>query len=391
MGLPEVERILNAMHSKGKKEMVVYLALWLILYVAPAASLFVRMIDNPGTAFDWREVLGVWKVMTLFFALFLVHDIFVSPLLLRKRNHAAYFLLALGLVVVAVALQLVAHPDAAPAAGLAHDSIGGRGAFGSGRVPLPFLPGLGPDDAGIAFGAVLLMAMNVGIKLYFKGEDDAREMEVLERQALKSQMECLRYQVNPHFLMNTLNNIHALVEIDPKKSKEMILELSRMMRYIIYESGNGLTTVQREMDFVAHYVNLMRMRFTENVAIKLDIQGNVPERFIPPMVLIIFIENSFKHGVSYRCGSFISIAISFSDSDLMFRCLNSKHPNARGGHCGVGLSNVSKRLDMIYGDRYMLDIRENDDIYEARLMLPYCEKEQAVTQIQTENDKMHSC
>ena len=121
-------------------------------------------------------------------------------------------------------------------------------------------------------------------------------MRLLEKENLNQQLEYLKYQINPHFFMNTLNNIHALVDIDPEKAKTTIVELSKMMRYLLYEGNNSLIPLHREVEFLRNYITLMKLRYTDKVKIDTDIPVSLPDRRLPPLLLITFVENAFKHG-----------------------------------------------------------------------------------------------
>ena len=215
-----------------------------------------------------------------------------------------------------------------------------------------------------------MMGMNIGIKLYFKQRGDRKRLEQLEKENLEQQLEYLKYQINPHFLMNTLNNIHALVDIDPEKSKETILELSKMMRFVLYEGNKQVVPLDREIAFLQNYIQLMKLRYTDKVKITVDVPKSLPNKEVPPLMFITFVENAFKHGVSYRQASFIDIAISIGEDKLVFDCRNSRIPKEDDKHGGVGLTNVKKRLELIYGNRYTLDIKDEQDTYTVKLSLP---------------------
>lgn len=107
--------------------------------------------------------------------------------------------------------------------------------------------------------------------------------------------------------MNTLNNIHALVDIDPEKAKDTILELSKMMRFVLYEGDKKGVPITREFDFIRNYVTLMKLRYTDKVEVKVELPAEVPDYELPPLMLITFIENAFKHGISYQHASFIHV------------------------------------------------------------------------------------
>ena len=226
------------------------------------------------------------------------------------------------------------------------------------------------------------MGMNLGVKYYFKEEQDAEERQELDKKNLEQRLQYLRYQVNPHFFMNTLNNIHALVDIDPEKAKTTIVELSKMMRYILYEGSNRLIPVQREMQFLNNYVLLMRLRYPDKVAITFDAPSAVPDLLLPPLLLIIFVENAFKHGISYCNDSFINISFRIESGRLVFKCRNSKNMNRNCEKGGLGLVNVRKRLDLLFAQNYRLDITDGADVYEVTLSLPLAKEnvEQANTQ-----------
>jgi len=217
---------------------------------------------------------------------------------------------------------------------------------------------------------LLMFGANLGIKGFFRSREDRKRLAALEKQNLEQQLEYLRYQINPHFFMNTLNNIHALVDIDPEKAKDTILELSKMMRFVLYEGNKQGVPLSSEFNFIRHYITLMQLRYTDRVRITVDLPQEVPDRQIPPLILITFIENAFKHGISYQNESFIEISGVVEDETLRFSCRNSKAEKPIEEKGGVGLDNVRKRLNLIYDKQYMLKIKSEPDIYTVELNIP---------------------
>jgi LytS/YehU family sensor histidine kinase len=215
-----------------------------------------------------------------------------------------------------------------------------------------------------------MWGMNLGVKLYFRQRDDERRMADLERKNLEQQLEFLRYQINPHFLMNTLNNIHALVDIEPEQAKDTIVGLSKILRFVLYEGAKQTVPLDRELGFLGNYIELMGMRVAGQVDVTVELPAHTPEAQVPPLLFITFVENAFKHGVSYQQHSFIDIHAVVADGYLVFRCCNSKVPKASGKPGGVGLQNARRRLDLIYGTRYQLDISEDDSTYGVTLQIP---------------------
>ena len=218
---------------------------------------------------------------------------------------------------------------------------------------------------------VLLLGMNLGVKLYFKNERDRKKMQLLKSRNLEGQLERLRYQLNPHFFMNTLNNIHALIDIDAAKAKKTIVDLSRLLRYVLYEGARTTVPLQRDIDFMDDYLQLMKIRYADGVRITADFPAPAPEAEIPPMLFISFIENAFKHGISYRHDSFIDIRLSIEAQRICFTCNNSIHKKQSDTHQGgVGLTNIRQRLDLLYPENYTLDIQEKEAAYHVSLSIP---------------------
>ena len=229
--------------------------------------------------------------------------------------------------------------------------------------------------------AILMCGMNLGMKFYFKNRDDQKKLLRLQKENLEQQLEYLKYQINPHFFMNTLNNIHALIDIDAEKAKTTIIELSRMMRFILYEGDKKGVPLTREFDFIRNYITLMQLRFTDKVKIQVSLPQQAPDRMVPPLMLITFIENAFKHGISYQHESFIDVKVGIEGTKLRFTCRNSKadKPNqerlrvgeqSSGMEGGVGLTNVKQRLNLLYDNNFTLNIQDEPDIYNVELTIP---------------------
>lgn len=313
------------------RETLVYLAFWVIVFLAPIISLHMRMQSNRSMPFDWDEVGHAWEVLAIAMGMYFVHNHFIAPLIIYKRRKVLYFAASTFLLFFYLLVMYLARPAEVPKH--FRSPHGGprkeccvkagcpkRPAYPRHEEPefMQPLPIMGPGELMAAICAVLLMGMNLGVKYYFKEEQDAEERQELDKKNLEQRLQYLRYQVNPHFFMNTLNNIHALVDIDPEKAKATIVELSKMMRYILYEGSNRLIPVQREMQFLNNYVLLMRLRYPDKVAITFDAPSAVPDLLLPPLLLIIFVENAFKHGISYCNDSFINISFRIEGGRLVF-------------------------------------------------------------------------
>ncbi len=219
---------------------------------------------------------------------------------------------------------------------------------------------------------LFLFGMNIGAKLFFRHRDDEHRMKELERANLHHTLTQLRYQLNPHLLMNTLNNIHSLIDIDPVVAQEAVVELSRLLRFVLYDADRERVLLRHDLEFIQHYVALMRVRYADTVRIDMRMPDVLPDVEVPPLLFISFVENAFKHGVSYQKESFIEIEESLSDdiSQLHFSCRNSNHGASTLEYGGVGLSNVRQRLKLLYGEDYTLEIDNDPKVYTVRLTIP---------------------
>ena len=235
---------------------------------------------------------------------------------------------------------------------------------GRGRGPLR------PETLIIVFGIVLTVAANITSGAYFRAQKNKQRLIELEKENLQRQLETLRYQINPHFFMNTLNNIHALVDIDPRKAKESIEEFSKMMRFVLYDDNSPTIPLYKEFECIKHYISLMRLRFTEDVEIDLSLPEDTGTTMGPPLIMTSFIENAFKHGISYEQKSFIRVRASIDGGMLSFCCINSKTKQRTDTQHGLGMDNTRKRLELLYGDAYSLVVHETPNSYEIKLTFP---------------------
>lgn len=375
--------LLKTTKMNYRKEHIIYTLMWIALYLSPLMGIYMRMSGNPHIVFSWDEIINAWEFNTVWIVLFAIHNFLLVPLLIIKRRTGLYAALAVALFVAAMfTLSAIrpSHSKKRPAPQryecCEHNCMNAE-MMASKQQPPPMREGgplmmFGPGEVVAFFGGLLLMGMNLGVKLYFRSQEATKAITQIEKHALERQLQYLKYQVNPHFFMNTLNNIHALVDIDPERAKTSIVELSKLMRYVLYEGNNRLTPLSREVQFLRNYVQLMSMRYTGNVSISLDVPEVLPDSMLPPLLLVIFVENAFKHGISYRTKSFVEISLQPHGDRLLFSCRNSrpeiKHDENMKG--GVGLSNVRRRLDLLFPGNYTLDIKEQEDTYTVHLDIP---------------------
>lgn len=219
--------------------------------------------------------------------------------------------------------------------------------------------------------SVIITGFAIGLRVIEQHALSEKRQKELEKEKLNSELAFLKNQVSPHFFFNTLNNIYSLIEINTKDAQESVLKLSKLMRYLLYESEHGETLLSQEIDFMTNYIDLMKLRLTQKVELSIDLPPKEPRLKVPPLLFIPFIENAFKHGISYREKSFIHISMAVEENRIKFDCRNSvRQQNQQDGdenHSGIGLENVKKRLNLLFPDRHNLNIEQSTSEYHVLL------------------------
>lgn len=193
----------------------------------------------------------------------------------------------------------------------------------------------------------------------------------LERSRTEAELKNLKSQLNPHFLFNTLNNIYSLIALSPDQAQSAVHELSRLLRYVLYESSQPYVTVGKELDFIRNYIELMRIRLAKNVDLQTKIDIENEESQIAPLLFITPIENAFKHGISNNKPSFIHIHITQKNSLLSCVIENSFFPKDEQDKSGsgIGIPNLEKRLAFLYPGMYTLDYGKEETVYRCMLTI----------------------
>ena len=381
------------MKQQSRQENVIYLAMWGLLFAAPILSLYVRTLNGTSQPFLWEDVLFVWKQYTVFLLLFLIHNFLLAPLVVYRHKRVLYGSIVAVMVASFVVFQCTHRPDFPRDDNHPMERME-RAERMERMEPMPPTEAMRPEmprrhhmppaiigehDVVSVIILVLMLGLNLGVKFYFKNREDRKTFIELERQNLEQQLEQLKYQLNPHFLMNTLNNIHALIEIDSQQAQDAVIQLSKILRYVLYDSNKSRVPLSQEIAFMDNYVRLMRMRYGDKLRFTASESSDYTGISIPPLLFISFVENAFKHGVSYQSDSFIELTDKrYKDKGgherLRWTCRNSKHlkqdTTATAKQGGIGMTNVRRRLDLIFGDDYALDVNETGNTYEVTLDIP---------------------
>lgn len=245
------------------------------------------------------------------------------------------------------------------------------------HVPLIYLPKILITIFSI-YSLVAILACVHLIRHGYRTQQTAQQLQQakqqLEKEMLEANLKFLKSQINPHFLFNTLNNLYVLALNRAEKTPEVIYKLSELMSYMLYEGNRPEVPLEREIQYIQNYITLEKIRYGARLDVSFNVYDNVQDVHIAPLVILPFIENSFKHGVSNQlAGGWIRIDISRQDTVLAIKVENSRvvkeTPSQPNPMSGIGLQNVRKRLDLIYANRYQLEIHDEEETYLVVLKL----------------------
>ena len=330
--------------TNKKSNMIINTAqglIWACLFILPSAVWY--FIASDIQSFGATFYLTTQLLLPAFLVYTLNYCVLV-PLLLFSSKRKYFYIINSAIILFLIALPVIRDgfiPDipqevieAFPNAKFLWIAIGG--------VVLK-----------IIFYAVIV-AMPVGLKYVMRWNDEKHKMEEERRRNAEAELTWLKNQLNPHFLFNTLNNISSLTQIDADKAQESIGQFSELLRYALYESNVKKVKLTDETEFMKNYINLMSLRCNEMTLVETRFDSFDESLTISPLLFISLIENAFKHGISSHKESFVKIDMGLDGDDLVFSCENSVHERRsddRSGS-GIGLENMTRRLDLIYPDAY---------------------------------------
>jgi len=216
-----------------------------------------------------------------------------------------------------------------------------------------------------------MMLLYIGIKYLVQGSKQQFKLNELEAKQAQAELDLLKSQINPHFLFNSLNSIYSLTLKNSEKSSEAVMLLSDLMRYILETSKKKLVPLKEELAFIDNYIELEKLRLGSNFKLNYSVNGDNTNLYIAPMILITFIENIFKHGVSTnQSNNIFDININITDNNLIFECTNnlvSKNNELEIKENQTGIENVKRRLELLYPNQHSLTIEKNSGKFQVNL------------------------
>lgn len=228
---------------------------------------------------------------------------------------------------------------------------------------------------GIVLLSLISVAVSTSIRVtqeWFKNENSLKE---IENKKLIAELSYLKAQINPHFFFNTLNGIYALARQKSDKTPEVIMMLSTIMRYIIYEASSPKVLLKKELKHIENLIDLQKLRLTEMVKVNFEVEGSPKDIYIEPLLFTMLVENAFKHGIDYSKKNTIKVHLKITSGELNLLVSNpivpvkKKKENEPEAESGIGLGNIRKRLELLYPNRHELVITEKNSVYTVELKL----------------------
>lgn len=361
------------LHKENKStnliEILILAFIWVVIYTLPL------IVWNGGGGLNWEVILDTWRRLLPFLLLSLLNHFILVPFLFFRKMGRYFAVAAVTLVLFSIGSTLTRNSEINRRFGpVSRPLISDVPPDAPGMRPGQPAPGNLPPHLNTFIISLLIMGFDTGMRSIFRSSKTEQEKEKLEKEKVKSELAFLRNQISPHFFMNTLNNIHSLIDLDRDGAKDAVIRLSKLMEHLLYDSEKEQIQLKEEIAFIQSYIELMKMRFTEKVKVNVNIQTADTEIMIPPLLFTSLLENAFKYGVSYREKSFIDISLATREGKLEFKIANSMIPGKKQiqdtENSGIGLDNTRKRLDLLYASRYQMNVSEADGVFSVTLILP---------------------
>lgn len=363
---------------------IVHIAGWLLFMAFPL--LFLNGRQGSGNVFKLLQSPYYWLFCFTYIFLFYINSYLFIPKLFLKKQYFKYALINIILYTGVYFLRpydkLLTHNEqynyapSGPPPPMKGERMLPPPGYG-GRPPrLGPAPGDRrlerhvPFDTISLFIFIMILALSAATKTIQQWKLTEQRATQAEADKASAELSFLKAQINPHFLFNTLNNIYTLAVMKDDNAPDSIMKLSNIMRYVTDDANEDFVSLQSEVDCINDYIELQRLRLGEKTAIDIDISGNIGLKKIAPLILMTFIENVFKYGVSKHERSAIVIKIQATETEIAFFCENRIFQDVNeSNRTGIGLKNTRKRLEHLYAGRHSLTITSQNNFYTVNLTL----------------------
>ena len=227
-----------------------------------------------------------------------------------------------------------------------------------------------PGQQGTLFSLMATWSFLSTIVIFKHWFKKQQEWMQAEKEKVTAELQLLKAQVHPHFLFNTLNNIYSFSLENSPKTPELILKLSSLLSYMLYDCKAEEVLLEKEIEIMKNYIDLEKERYGNKIEISLNIEGDIKDKYIAPLLLLPFLENAFKHGTSEQLEKpWLSVDVSVKKYTMRCKIVNSKNNNVLLNENGIGIQNVKKRLEFLYPDKYELKMNDEEDFFVVSLLL----------------------
>ncbi|MCB0494551.1 MAG: histidine kinase [Cyclobacteriaceae bacterium] len=357
---------------KLTKKQTTNTAIHILLWVA--VFLFPFLFKPQDVTFQPHQLVGIYLNLVFTLIIFYLSYSVIIPLLFYRKK----IILTVLLVVFASLLGSLLLSEARESV---HDYYFQKGPASEilnarGRRSITKRAFLHPQRPffDTFFFYLLVSGAALSVRATQRWMQEEHDRKALEADKASLELAWLKNQVSPHFFFNTLNNIYSLIESNPEFAQKAVHMLSKLMRYLLYESNATSIAVSKEIVFIENYIGLMKLKLTENVHVSFNYPKITDESKLPPLLFNPLIENAFKYGISYEKESFIQISMDLKDDRILFSVENSIAGNTQQQeHSGIGLKNLEHRLGLLYGSDYSLHVNKTSDIFAVALNVPLYE------------------
>lgn len=357
---------IREMKSKTKSSfyldhVFIHIFVWFIVFGLPL------FLTDRGQSISWSYFLRQASVMLGFMLVFYINYIYLIDKFLYKQKTKEFILINLLLIIAIGTLMYYAHEYIIS---LNLEGRTRRYRRRNQQTQYVFI-------LRNIFSLALIVGVSVGIKMSARWAKVEAERKELEKEKTEAELNNLKSQINPHFLLNTLNNIYALIEFNPPKAQVAVEELSKLLRHLLYDNNETYVPLMKEVEFIKNYIELMRIRLSKNVELTTNIEVLASSSTrIAPLIFISLIENAFKHGVSGSKKSFIRIELKEKPNGVVeFVSKNSAFPKTDSDKSGsgIGLKQVKRRLELLYPNQHTwsqeIDQNNNESTFISQIII----------------------
>lgn len=347
--------MMNPVKSRSYITVLLHCLVWMLF----AFILLFYMPQSWNINLPFQFWIKQGGVLFLLVSVFYLNSNILVPQLLMKNKNLAFVLI---IVVICLSMGTIVNllDDYLHLPQLMDKAFK---AMGGGRMPRR----KDKLDLFLFMMTLMIVGISTSVTLIQKWQADKQLRESLEKEKIGSELSFLKAQINPHFFFNTLNNIYALTHVDVENSRRALHKLSRMMRYLLYDTQAGSTPLSKEVSFIVDYIELMKLRLNDTTKVTFEGPLIHQDIQIAPMLFLPYIENAFKHGVSSIESSVIAIELSLEDKVLDMKVRNTIFNEGvvvADNYGGIGLSNTKRRLDLLYPDRHTFSAGKTEDSNE---------------------------